>query len=103
MPQFNISVPHYTTKDEASAKVRMLLESVTAKYSDKIKNLEQKFEGDRMEFSFSMLGMNVTGEGVIDDDNVNIKGNLPLTAMLFKGQIESGIKDSLAKLLPKQG
>ncbi|QDU55773.1 polyhydroxyalkanoic acid system family protein [Aeoliella mucimassa] len=99
MPQFNVSVPHYTTKEEASTKIRYLLEGISAKYSDKIKNLEQTFDGDRMQFSFKTLGMNVTGEGLVDDEYVTVKGNIPIAAMMFKGQIESTIKDSLVRLL----
>lgn len=99
MPQFSVSVPHHTTKDEATEKVKLVLDKLGERYADKIKDLEQTFEGDKLNFSFKTLGIKVTGEGQVDDQNVNIKGNLPIVAMMFKGQIESGLKDTLERLL----
>ncbi len=99
MPKFNVTVPHFLSKEDAKAKIRLLLDSLSAKFADKIKDLEQTFEDDRLEFSFKTLGMKVTGEGTVDDKQVEIKGDLPLAAMMFKGQIESSIKDQLTKLL----
>jgi hypothetical protein len=99
MPQFNVSVPHGTTKEEATEKVKHVLDKLSERYADKIKNLQQSFEDDKLNFSFKTLGITVTGEGTVDDDNVNIKGNLPIAAMMFRGQIESGLRDSLQKLM----
>ena len=99
MPKFNVTVPHTLSKEDAAAKIRLLLEGVSAKYADKIKDLEQTFENDRLEFSFKTLGLKVTGEGTVDDKEVNIKGDLPIAAMIFKGQIESSIREQLERLL----
>ena len=99
MPQFSISVPHNTTKDDATEKVKHLLDKIGEKYADKIKDLEQDFSGDKLTFSFKTLGIRVTGEGTVDDENVHVKGNLPIAAMMFKGQIESSLRDSLQRLM----
>ncbi|WP_425398591.1 polyhydroxyalkanoic acid system family protein [Aeoliella sp.] len=99
MPQFNISVPHYTTKEEATEKVKFLLEKLGDAYGNLIKDLKQDFTGDKLDFSFRTMGATVTGEGTVDDENVNVKGNLPITLMMFKGKIESDLKGSLEKLM----
>lgn len=99
MPQFSISVPHNSTKEVATEKVKVMLDRVAEKYSDQIKNLDQRFEGDKLIFSFKTLGITVSGEGTIDDQNVNIKGNLPIAAMMFKGKIESTLRESLIRMM----
>lgn len=99
MPQFNVSVPHHTTKDEATEFVKNVIDKLGERYADKIKDLEQEFDGEKLNFSFKTLGIKVTGEGTVDDENVNIKGNLPIVAAMFKGQIESGLRDSLERLM----
>ncbi len=99
MPQFNISVPHGTTKQEATEKVKLLLDKMGEKYAGQIKDLQQDFEGDKLTFSFKTLGIKVSGEGTVDDENIHIKGDLPIAAMMFKGKIESGLRDSIARLM----
>lgn len=99
MPQFNVSVPHYSTKPEATEKVKFLLEKIGEKYANLIKDLDQQFEGGKLVFSFKTMGMKVTGEGTIDDENVNIKGNLPIAAMMFKGKLETDLTKELKRLL----
>jgi predicted NBD/HSP70 family sugar kinase len=99
MPQFSVSVPHNTTKDVATEKVKKMLDHVAEKYADQVKNLEQHFEGDKLVFSFKTLGITVSGEGTVDAENVNIKGNIPFAAMMFKGKIESSLRDSLVRLM----
>jgi putative polyhydroxyalkanoate system protein len=102
MPQFSISVPHHTTKDEAKEKVQFLLEKVGNTYANLIKDLKQEFDGDRLDFSFKTMGATVTGEGTVDDENVYVKGNLPITLMMFKGKIESDLRHSLQRLLSRK-
>jgi hypothetical protein len=99
MPQFNVSVPHHTTKEQATEKVKFLLDKIGQKYANQIKDLEQEFEGDKLNFSFKTLGIKVSGEGTVDDENVNIKGNLPLAAMMFKGKIESDLREELKRMM----
>lgn len=99
MPKFNVSVPHNSTKAEATEKVKFLLDKVGERYANLIKDLDQQFDGDKLNFSFKTMGMTVTGEGTIDDENVNIKGNLPIAAMMFKGKLETDLKNELTRML----
>ena len=99
MPKFNVSVPHKNNKEQTLEKMKSLLEKVTEKFGDQVKNLEQSWEGDQLNFSFRTFGINITGQGTVDDTNVHIKGTLPLTAMMFKGKIESGLKEQLQKMV----
>lgn len=103
MPQFKISVPHYTTKEEATEKVKFLLSKLGDAYGNLIKDLKQDFQGDKLDFSFRTMGATVTGEGKVDEENVHVTGNLPITLMMFKNKIETDLKGSLEKIMaPKK-
>ncbi len=99
MPQFNVSVPHSRTKDEVIEQMKGLLEKVTEKFGDQVKNLEQDWEEDKLNFSFRTFGINISGQGTVDDSAVHIQGKLPIAAMMFKGKIESGLKEQLQRML----
>ncbi|MGI9456933.1 MAG: polyhydroxyalkanoic acid system family protein [Aeoliella sp.] len=99
MPKFNVSVPHTLGKEEVVDRMKHLLEKVTENFGDQVKNLEQSWEDDKLNFSFRTFGINVSGEGTADDSEVHITGNLPIAAMMFKGKIESGLKDQLTRML----
>lgn len=99
MPKFSVSVPHGSTKAEATEKVKVLLARIEAKYANLIKDLHQEFEGDKLVFSFKTMGVKVAGEGTVDEENVNIVGNLPIAAMMFKGKIESDLRTELTRML----
>ena len=99
MPQFTISVPHDLGKEEAAERVRHVLEKVTDRFGDQVKNLEQSWEGDTLQFSFRTFGINVSGQGVATDSSVDVTVNLPITAMMFKGKIESGLREQLTRML----
>ena len=45
------------------------------------------------------FGMKFKGLLTVEDDAVQIDGDLPFAAMMFKGRIESEVRDSLEKLL----
>lgn len=99
MPKFNISVPHSLGKDEASLRMKNLIDKVEEKYGDQVSDLEQSWEGDTLNFSFSTFGIKISGAGEVDEAKVDVSGNLPIAAMMFKGKIESDLKTIIEKKL----
>lgn len=99
MPQFKMSVPHNLSKEEAAARVKTALQQATEKFGDQVKNLEQNWNGDQLDFSFRTFGINVSGSGTVDDSAVHVAVNLPMTAMMFKGKIQQGLGEQLQRML----
>lgn len=99
MPQFNISVAHELGKEEAMTRVQKLIDRVGEKYGDQVSDLEQSWDGEQLKFSFTTYGIKVSGQGEVDDTKVDVTGNIPIAAMMFKGKIESGLREQLTKLL----
>lgn len=99
MPKINMAVPHSLTEDEAVRRIKTLLIDVKTQFADKIGDLHEEWDGAMGTFNFSAMGFPVSGTLSVKKSQVDISGNLPFAAMLFKGKIESTIKDRAEKLL----
>ena len=99
MPTLTINTPHSLGAEEAKARLQKFFEKIKEQYKDKVSNLEEKWDGDRLEYSFSTFGFNIKGDMNVEPGEVKVNGNLPFAAMMFKGQIEQTVKSELEKLL----
>jgi putative polyhydroxyalkanoate system protein len=99
MPKFGVRVPHTLTKDEARSRLERFVDVIEQKYADKVSDLKQSWEGDVLRFHFKSYGIAIDGEITVADNALNLVGDLPFAAMMFKGKIESEIRDSLEKIV----
>ena len=99
MPSLTISTPHTLTAEEATNRLKSLFDKVKEKHGDKVNNLEEKWDGNRLDFSFSTYGFNIKGDLTVEPNEVKINGSLPFAAMMIKGQIEQGVRTELEKAL----
>lgn len=100
MPGFKVEVPHPLGQEEAAARVKGLLEHLRSRFEGQVKDMQQTWtEDDVMQFSFKTAGLTIKGEMDVQPDSVLVHGDLPFAAMLFRGKIESSIKEELAKCL----
>ena len=99
MPKMNFDVPHSLTKEEAKDRLQRFAESLQEKFKDQVKNLEQSWKGDALTFSFRTFGINVAGSITVHDDRLAVDGDLPFSAMMFKGKIETEIRQQLERLV----
>lgn len=77
-----------------------LLTELQEKHSDKISNASREWNGskDLMNYSFSAMGFNVSGNVVLGEDGLVLNGKLPLAARMFKGKIKSTVESALDDL-----
>ncbi|MEK7181083.1 MAG: polyhydroxyalkanoic acid system family protein [Patescibacteria group bacterium] len=99
MPKLNMTINHHLPQVEALARVQRLLGDVKTKYAGKIRNLTEEWTGSEGEFSFEAMGFSVSGTLTVTSNTVEINGKLPFAAALFKGNIESTIRERADKLL----
>lgn len=99
MPKLNMSVPHRLPQDEALNRIKRLLGQVKQQYADKISDLREDWEDNIGTFSFSAMGFSVLGTLNVTPSAVELTGNLPFAAGLFKGKIEQTIRERAAELL----
>lgn len=99
MPKFSVEVPHTLSKADAHDRLRGFSEKVRQHYAELVKDVEQEWEGDTLHFSFKSVGSTVTGDAKVDENAVNVDGEIPFTMMMFKSKIESVIREEITRLL----
>jgi len=99
MPKLDIVVSHKLSREEATARIEGLLGRLKEEYRDTIKNLNENWENNSCLFSFSVMGSAVSGTLDILSDEVYMTGDLPFAASLFKGKIETMIREKATELL----
>ncbi len=99
MPGFNVTVKHKLPQGEACIRMKQLLQQMKIEYAENISDLSESWNGGICRFHLKMMGISIPGEIDIESGDVKISGDLPFTAMLFKGQIESTICQRAAHLL----
>jgi putative polyhydroxyalkanoate system protein len=99
MPGFSVEVPHTLGQAVAVERLNGLLDRIAEKYQDQIKDVENQWTGNQLTFGFKTYGFHIRGTLDVLPEQVKIEGQLPLAAMMFKGRIESSIRDEIVKLL----
>jgi putative polyhydroxyalkanoate system protein len=105
MPAFTLEIPHNLGRQGARARLESFLEKISEKYKGQIGDLTGNWEGDQLHFAFATFGIKITGKIEVLEDKVLFHGELPFSAMIFKGKISGGIKEALERALTvdKQG
>lgn len=103
MPKLNVKVEHDLGADAARERLQTYLDKVKERHGDKFKDLEESMEGNHGKFSFKTMGFKVGGAVDIGDENVSVDLDLPFAAMLFKGKIETELRNQLSALLGEGG
>lgn len=99
MPKFGVRVPHSLTKDEARSRLEKFIDMLMAKSGNQVSDLQQSWEGDTLKFQFKTYGIAINGGITIAENELNLAGDLPFAAMMFKGKIESEIREQLERLV----
>jgi hypothetical protein len=99
MPKFGVSVPHTLSQQEARSRLERFVEVLQEKFQDKVSDLQQSWEADTLRFRFKTYGIPLDGGITVTDSELKLAGDLPFSAMMFKGKIESAIREQLERLV----
>jgi hypothetical protein len=99
MARFETVAGHSLPEDEAVRRIKNELAGLKTQFADKIGGLEENWGGNTCKFSLSIKRFPVSGTMVVKPSEIEISGELPFFAVVFKKQIELTIRDKLGKLL----
>lgn len=99
MPKFRLEIPHTLTAEEAKSRLERFIESLQAKFKDKVSDLDQSWNGNTLAFGFKTFGIKVAGAVAALEDKLDVTGDIPFAAMMFKGKIETEIREQLGRLM----
>jgi putative polyhydroxyalkanoate system protein len=99
VPKINMEIPHALKVEEAKSRLERMAESLESRYGGQVKDMSQSWVGNLLTFGFKTMGMRFDGNVGVEDNKVVVNGDLPFTAMMFKGKIESEIRQQLERIL----
>jgi putative polyhydroxyalkanoic acid system protein len=103
MPKFHLTVPHPLSQQDATQKLTKFVDLLRSRYQDKLSGLEESWDANILSFGFTTFGIQVAGKITVNDHSLDVDGDLPFAAMMFKSKIESTIRDELTKLMGPPG
>ena len=99
MPKFHLTVPHPLSQQDATQKLNSFIDLLRSRYQDQLSGLEESWDANVLTFGFKTYGIQVAGKITVNDHSLDVDGDLPFAAMMFKSKIESTIRDELTKLM----
>ncbi len=99
MAKLDIEIPHQLPRQEALDRIQGMLRKLQEEQKDTVRNVSEKWEGNEGEFSFSAKGFDLSGKIRVEENSVNINGELPFALSFFKSQISRVIQDKAGALL----
>lgn len=99
MPKITVSVPHQLGQQAASEKLQTLITALKERHGSQVTDLEEEWTGNALKFRFKTFGFQFQGTGTVTDSDANLDIDIPFAAMMFKGKIESEIRETLTRKL----
>ncbi len=99
MPKVRFSIPHKLGKEEALQRIKKGVAGAKSMHGGQIDNLQEHWTGNTGKFSGKVMGYAISGAIIVHEQEVELEGELPWAAALFKGKIESLVKKQGQKLL----
>jgi len=99
VPKLNFEIPHTLSAEDAKSRLERFADSIKSKFQDQAKDVEQSWNGNALSFGFKTMGMKIEGNIEVDDQRLVVDSTVPFAAMMFKGKIESAMKEQLTRLL----
>ena len=96
-----VTISHRLGKEEAKRRLDRGLDHVRAQLAAHVKDLEFRWEGDRLDFRVSALGQTVTGRADVEEDAVRVEIGLPWMLRMLAGSILPKIRQETTFLLEK--
>jgi hypothetical protein len=102
MPKISVTVPHTVGRDEAGERLKGFLSWLKDRHKDQVADLQEEWGENTLKFSFKSYGFKFQGSGVVEDADVKVDVDLPFAAMMFKGKIESEMREMLTKAIGRE-
>lgn len=99
MPKITISVGHQLGQQEAAERLQRFVTRLKEKHQDQVSNLEEEWSGNALKFRFKTFGFQFQGTGNVSENDATLDVDIPFAAMMFKGKIESEMRDTLSRVL----
>ncbi|MFH0873276.1 MAG: polyhydroxyalkanoic acid system family protein [Candidatus Komeilibacteria bacterium] len=102
MPGFEVCIAHSKAMANVFLLIDQLLPQLMLTHQGTLRDVRYHWDGPVLHFSFSAQGYVIFGTAAISEDNVTIGGELPLVFGVFRGTIESKLREIASRLLSER-
>ena len=99
MPNVTLSIPHQLPRAEAKGRVQEQVAQVQRQYSQMLGHVEERWNGDTMDFKLVVTGVTLTGQVFVEDRAVRVELELPWPLSMLAGGVKRQIEQKGRKLL----
>jgi len=100
MPKFKVAVPHQHQREHVVERLKSFSDKMRGDAPVELTDVSETWdENGNMKFSFKAMSMKVSGEVVIESEQIVVNGKLPLAASMFRGMIEKQIEEKIREAL----
>lgn len=96
-----IELNHNIGKERGVICAEKIFKQLSEEYKDEFSDLKQETNGNIIDFSFKIRGMQIKGNITVENDKVIIESKLPFAARMFQGMIENKIKENADKMISR--
>ena len=86
-------------QEKATNRLKKQFGIVRDAYAQHVSDLQEQWNGNVLDYRFTTLGATIRGTVTVEPSEVTVNADLPLMAVMFKGQIEQQIRNRLTELL----
>jgi hypothetical protein len=99
MAEFTMTVRHRLSRDEATTRIKNLLQDMKARYAHDIDDVREEWGPYALRFSFKARGYDISGVITVGWFQVKLEGQIPQAAMPLQRAIENIIREQAQTLL----
>jgi Putative polyhydroxyalkanoic acid system protein (PHA_gran_rgn) len=99
MPDFTMAVRHRLSRDDATARIKNLLQDVKEQYAKGIGDIREEWGPYSLRFSFKAIGHDISGVITVGWFQVKLEGEIPQAAVPLQRTIEHIIREQAQMLL----
>jgi len=97
VPKINFDIAHTLSTDEAKQRLQRFIEF--SQSNSQVSEFNHNWDGDTLSYDLKTFGIKILGNIAIQPEKLAVDCDLPFSAMMFKGKIESEMKQQIERLL----
>jgi hypothetical protein len=97
-----VSIPHTLGKQEAARRLQHGVTHMKSQFGDKIASIDDRWDGDRMDFNVGTMGQTVQGHLEVMEDQVRVEVQLPWILAMIAEKARTFISKQGTLMLEKK-
>jgi putative polyhydroxyalkanoate system protein len=99
MQNLTINIPHQLSREEARRRIQGQIDQLRQQHGGMLSRLEDRWTGDRLDFTAAAMGVTVSGWAVVEDNVVRLEVVLPWLLAALAGPVKQRIEQQGRNLL----